>query len=969
MIQLIAIKAMAQNTCPVDNTNTYNEVKGTFDWQDITDDYTNINLVKDGVLFQPIGVTSPFNSQSNWNVQDFYDNFNISGLTPDMLNSDGWEIIQYEFGTPSVPLTIPPHFILYNKHTGVLRVFILQYRYLLAGDDINGISIMLSFDSHFKGQSAALANASPVMASVENFTRDQAITVPDVFEADNDYTWLRADFVLNYDPCTCENPDPTAPPTLNFNVNVINTSNLQTYSTITGTITQEDVVGNSGAGASQTVNTQNGYLTNISTGLAGLDAFSKNYDNTNKFFEAIGAKQEGKAIVNTGTTTTTATVPRIVTPTPLIMGSEGSSALQTIDLASVEGTATAGAATTAAAADPEIAVIIGAIGLFDFVMTTIQNNKNSVASESGAFVGQVNETAVTTGTLTNSQPATNFDVILPGTNNNKSDPTQNPNYPYYNNVLGVFSVLKTPIVEYTEYTPTGTTQITCDTRSHCSDAQEARGECERGDITAQLIDLPNIREYRVKDDIQWALNPAADVDLVGIKAALTFSYGNLPLDSGGWMVCPPSNIVQRGLFEITSTNLLGLPNGFLFQTDAPVFNGPVQVGVTPAGSSLNDYPNRLTQNNVEIEAYPAGSNALVNYTYRIPYSSLGCLTTNSAKFFTAQGKDPTIILKFIVTVRPKGQTTDDNDIIFVLSYQTSTPVNTGASGLHYTLSDNQGTSFSDGNGVFPCAGHLAGIYVSSIDANPNWTNPTLGIVGDLVINTPTTISSNQTFQGFNSITINAPITFAGNPGDNITALFVTNGVININAPINFPNPAVNAQAIFDAGINVLTGPEYTETGQNPEVQKNSGASFVTSTSSGVSACDRAVPAVTDFTSFCKSGGAYSLNAFPEARLAFEANSNSSPVNTRVMVNTSSLSVTPNPITQTSTIYYSIKNNDNVTLSITDIIGKPVMTLVDSYQNKGNYQIAFPAGNLADGVYLCTLFTSEGLKTQKVVIAR
>ncbi len=63
---------------------------------------------------------------------------------------------------------------------------------------------------------------------------------------------------------------------------------------------------------------------------------------------------------------------------------------------------------------------------------------------------------------------------------------------------------------------------------------------------------------------------------------------------------------------------------------------------------------------------------------------------------------------------------------------------------------------------------------------------------------------------------------------------------------------------------------------------------------------------------------------------------------------------PNPFNPTTTIKFSIPNDQFVSLTIHNILGEKVATLVNNKMSAGNYGVNFNAANLASGVYIYKL---------------
>ncbi len=60
---------------------------------------------------------------------------------------------------------------------------------------------------------------------------------------------------------------------------------------------------------------------------------------------------------------------------------------------------------------------------------------------------------------------------------------------------------------------------------------------------------------------------------------------------------------------------------------------------------------------------------------------------------------------------------------------------------------------------------------------------------------------------------------------------------------------------------------------------------------------------------------------------------------------------------------------NVRLTVYDILGREIKTLVNEIQNPGDYEIQFNSGNLTSGVYLYKLETGSFIDVKKMIILR
>ena len=78
---------------------------------------------------------------------------------------------------------------------------------------------------------------------------------------------------------------------------------------------------------------------------------------------------------------------------------------------------------------------------------------------------------------------------------------------------------------------------------------------------------------------------------------------------------------------------------------------------------------------------------------------------------------------------------------------------------------------------------------------------------------------------------------------------------------------------------------------------------------------------------------------------------------------------PNPFNPNTTINFQIPEPSMVRLTIYDIIGRKVETLVDGVMMLGEYSVTWDARELASGVYFCRLEHRGTVRTQKMMLVR
>lgn len=78
---------------------------------------------------------------------------------------------------------------------------------------------------------------------------------------------------------------------------------------------------------------------------------------------------------------------------------------------------------------------------------------------------------------------------------------------------------------------------------------------------------------------------------------------------------------------------------------------------------------------------------------------------------------------------------------------------------------------------------------------------------------------------------------------------------------------------------------------------------------------------------------------------------------------------PNPFNPTTTIAYSVPENQEVVLNVFNTAGQLVQTLVNGMVERGEHKVVFDASSLSSGVYVYTLRTANETATQKMVLVK
>jgi hypothetical protein len=78
---------------------------------------------------------------------------------------------------------------------------------------------------------------------------------------------------------------------------------------------------------------------------------------------------------------------------------------------------------------------------------------------------------------------------------------------------------------------------------------------------------------------------------------------------------------------------------------------------------------------------------------------------------------------------------------------------------------------------------------------------------------------------------------------------------------------------------------------------------------------------------------------------------------------------PNPFNAVTELSYAIASAGHVQLTVYDVTGRLVATLVNREQPAGDYRVTFDAGNLPSGVYIYQLKSGDFVSQQKMVLLK
>ena len=93
------------------------------------------------------------------------------------------------------------------------------------------------------------------------------------------------------------------------------------------------------------------------------------------------------------------------------------------------------------------------------------------------------------------------------------------------------------------------------------------------------------------------------------------------------------------------------------------------------------------------------------------------------------------------------------------------------------------------------------------------------------------------------------------------------------------------------------------------------------------------------------------------------------VNVVLPLKTSLDNAYPNPFNPSTNIRYKLAINQDVKVSIYNIAGQHIETLVDNFQNAGNYELNWDASMYPSGMYILYLNTSLDIFSQKIMLIK
>lgn len=832
----------------------------------------------------PTTVTLPMWAQSssllqNDNLISFQDL--LDPTLKDHQPADGWELLFKNFGDPSTfDKTVEnPIYALYNRYSGKIRLY---YCLATTPSDLNkrGVSLVLSFADGTR-KTGLLQHMEPIAQPVINFTASNTMNVPN-FYSNEDMYWFFADFPVAYDPCTCHDIKESI-----IDVELQAITQYDLTATINGTVVSTPVVQNSSGTPQPGSSDKNSGLDNlfnqsvIDAGKKGYEYYNtwdgyrskadKVFDQMDKYVQnqvndQLKTKYPNGIDVNgTHYNPTVADFKKTTDGTKKLLGED----YDTGELSTLK---------SFASVVPWIAAVWGVVDFFVNNSSKTQKAQQAPVATNANVSLKLNGTSISTSRINYSA------VHTPGSTTSTSYNAM----PIYNNILGVVNVMSIPNFEYVEYKP------------RYSDGS--------GDPSLTNGFVGSVRQYRLKGDVRYVLNPAAKMDLISADASIVLEFAD-------------SVIFPKGGDPMTDVDQM--PVEFGDPTD-PSFNiDSVQVRMQKAGWETeylsNGYFNYL-QN--------PSSPILGIYRIRTPYTPLQCISQTVFNLFShknhenpalntnlqcCRNRAPRIMLKVVFTLKRQDKTTDDGIFTQIVTYdltaqKANETQNTSYGNLYYNVQKKP-----IGSGAYTT-------YASGFYSQPVWAT---------FMNTPKELHLSNT-------------TVASD-------LYVQDNVYLDG------NVTINNGVTIHAGKKIEVNPAFASV-----------ANYTNSLVIGLNTCTASLSDAKEtdanILAFCTSDP-YHSKAVNTARMV----KNTEDVVDPVINGDKNVELFPNPVSSDFSVICNNFNGENTLVTITDMAGRVLFHksyTVEKNQLSATFNFNATTLGLTSGFYLMTVQNGTFKKTLK-----
>ncbi len=873
----------------------------------------------------------------------------INPQDQDIKPEDGWELVVKNFGAPN---TTPnahdgfkvdnPFFVLYNKYTGRMKVY-----FAIIGNNVaNSSYLKISFESS-KLKRSLFSHAVPIANTLRDFRNQLDFKTLNYYAVTNqntNYYWLVSELQTAYDPCTCSlNGLPTLNSTLIIQPWTATTTTIN--ATIDGQfiqkIAENGIIQSTTDGKSAFTGSTSDFVALGQSAIKGYTEWDSYKNQYNGIVNNWNNEYKNKVVKDW--------FDEYVKTHPQYQGIGGLSAKFQLwdnlgrtddgfkksigikNLDTYEQNSDWYALKSVAGYLPYVGT---AIGIIDFFMNG--GKEGTVPKPSPPMV--FNVALKLKGELNTDIPQNPVAFLTPGSPVLSGQPSLQP---YYNNILGVFNVLKTPTLQVAEIKPTIVNHvINTDNNTEVLDvlATSVSNNSDYSNAKGALVNSTIFRQYKLNDELKYLVNPAAKVTVDMIDACFVIEYE----DANGINF----NINNKSLNSNLQNNL-SIP----FHKD--IFNSSL---------SFSDRLTQIESTGMELEYISKDNKTL---RFRTNYVPLTCLKNQS--FLLFNGKQPKVYVKLLIkytrndgispvtNIFSSGQVVASESLTQIVTYDVSnslsSPINIATS---CTINIHNNHLFKN---VFFVQTHvLSGTFLDIEISNQANVHPSCLPFNNIsyqdAIYTTGMANTNGSSNIYGTLTIPNNAVISNNTylkakklifGDNVlfgnNVEFVSRDDIELN-PSNILSPTTTLRI---ENVNNLT------LWQCPNININT-----------LKATDAEILTVCGENTYKSS-----VNTLNKTEQNITSISNQ---NTKPELN---MNLKPNPTMYNTILSFNSDENRKYYISVTDIMGKEYWDGIEySSELSGEQNININTSELLDGIYFIKLSTLNGYsETKKLVVIK
>jgi hypothetical protein len=943
------------------NQSTYIRTFSTFD-NPVTINGTN--------LYGSDDIELPFFRTSNPNVNN--PNLLQYAINPFVLQNldihpeDGWEVLHIDFGGRIVSMNKLaraneindyPDLILYNRYNSKIRIYILVPH----NEAFNGAFISATFpvnpisqpDFNLSKRTALFSFAQPVSNTLIDFDNKCYLTSTSEYSPNaRILQWIYGEFDVAYDPCTCllKQNGFTSKILFQLYTTALSKIDLQGEGTTVTNIVNPNLIGAKNTGTANT---------------SFMDRITGAYGSGLQYYNNwLGYSKDAKDLLTSGYNLWSKKLEKDFFKYYSGGINDPKTGLPITDLAGLKTSGiwgewfnidktndpTLNFLKTAENIASFVPYVGAAVGVVDYLVNGGKKSAQTVAAPSVSktrfqFQGNLAYTVPRNITL-NTPGAMDQSFMTINSNNDDNERLKHGNFlsstdiPAYNHTLGVFNIIEEPEFESINYTK----------NIHSVDINSVGvGSYKPSDQTYNPINWFDVKECRMTKIPKYVVNPAADVEVVSIDAAIVLEFASNP---DGY------NLFMSKYSDWSK--FYSLPYHKDYWKDANSLNLEDRIkSIEDSGLEL-DYVSDI---------YP-NINSIIRFrTAYVPYNCLMNPTFTVFEF----NKGMKVYIKLIVRLKRKHKGssynfvnfTDENENIpinMVLTYDVTNS---------YTNKTNNTWATKGNLNIEQTPFHIAqqdGSVISPEDYANNRPFATLGDWRCYKINILSTSYKNPFIPGGN-LTYSTGQTNIYTMGDLVipSGVFMPSntkikvgGSIYLNENISFGNNIeiiAGKEIIVDKSITILN-PNITLKIEpiKPWMFNNCENSDINS----LRANDNEIMNVCLSTKYKNSAGLTKTNTkndevqkLPDIKSTFIVN------------------VYPNPSADFTQLFYNLEKNSTVTISVFDISGNQILNVIDNkVQEPGEHIEYINIQSLSAGIYFIRLNTAEGYGvTKKLLIAK